>query len=95
MLSQREKNVLRVYALFFSIFLPVTAIVAVFAIWHPIGWVWSLSVATAVYIAGIRIAVKLARRFWSPAFEEDAIALQDKLMGSNREPPKTWFMGPF
>ena len=95
MLSHREKNVLRWYGLFYSLFLPVIAIVAGIVIWHPIGWLWSVVAAGVVYVVGMLAVVKLTRTVRSSTSEEDAIALQDRVLGLNKEPPKNWYIWPF
>jgi low affinity Fe/Cu permease len=95
MFSQREKNVARVHGSFYVLLLAVIAIVAGIVIWHPMGRLRSLIAAAVVYVIGVLAVVKLTRLLMGPIFEEDAIALHDRILGLNKEPPKNWFIWPF
>ena len=87
---QRRKRIVRVYALSFAILFSVVAVTTGFVFWHPMGWIGSAIVALVFYVA----ACRHIRRLLRAVSEEDAIALQDSILGMDKEPPKNWYFLP-
>ncbi len=95
MLSQRDKDVCRVYGWGFVLFLVLVVVAAGIVMWHPVGWLWSLIAAALLYVFGMVAVVKVIRRLRRSTMEEGhAIELEDKVLGLKKEPPKNWYFLP-
>ena len=94
MLSRPAKALIRMYGVILFLLLALVSLVGAIIFWHPLGWIASIALAASVYVVFGYGMVKLGRRFRPTVSEEDEIALQDRILGLDKEPPKDWFISP-
>jgi len=83
-LSPREKQMLTANLLLMS-----GSFAAVgFALWHPFGWFWSMTIAVPLYVIGLFAGIKLARRF----SEEEMTRFQDRVLAAKEESNPLYFI---
>ena len=76
-LSLKEKHILRAYLMFMCGCFAASA----FALWHPLGWFWSVAIAVSVYLIGVFLSVKLSKGL----SEEEMTAFQDRVLAAKEE----------
>lgn len=59
-----------------------------FALWHPLGWFWSVTIAVPVYAVGLFVA----RRLYKGLPQEDMMRLQDRILAPKEEPNPLYFI---
>lgn len=75
--SPREKQILTAYLMLMGGGVAASG----FALWHPLGWFWSLAIAVSLYLIGVFLSVKLSKGL----SQEEMTAFQDRVLAAKEE----------